>query len=76
MRKLDFPAAPLVLALVLGVRAEEAFRQSLTMSQGSLSIFLSRDLSLIMLLMAAGLLLMPLLRGVRRWKEQSVSDEE
>jgi putative tricarboxylic transport membrane protein len=76
LRKLDFPAAPLILALVLGIRAEESFRQSLTMSQGSLSIFVNRELSLIMLLVAGALLLMPLIRGARRWKEQAVSDED
>jgi putative tricarboxylic transport membrane protein len=76
LRKLDFPAAPLILALVLGIRAEESFRQSLTMSQGSMSIFVNRELSLIMLLVAAALLLMPLFRGARRWKERAVSDED
>jgi putative tricarboxylic transport membrane protein len=35
-KKLDYPLAPLVLALVLGDRAEDSFRQSMLMSQGSL----------------------------------------
>ena len=35
-KKLDYPLAPLVLALVLGDLAENALRQSLIMSQGSL----------------------------------------
>lgn len=39
LKKLDYPLAPLVLALVLGDRTEEAFRQSLLVSQGDLSIF-------------------------------------
>ena len=38
-KKLDYPLAPLVLALVLGDLAENALRQSLIMSQGSLAIF-------------------------------------
>ena len=38
-KKLDYPLAPLVLALVLGDLAENALRQSLIMSQGSLLIF-------------------------------------
>src|SRR5262249_55699438 len=38
-KKLDYPLAPLVLALVLGDMAENALRQSLIMSQGSLGIF-------------------------------------
>ena len=43
-KKLDYPLAPLVLALVLGDKAEDAFRQSMLMSQGSLGIFLSNPL--------------------------------
>ncbi len=39
LKKLDYPLAPLVLALVLGDRTEEAFRQSLLLSQGSLGVF-------------------------------------
>src|SRR5213596_2285470 len=37
-KKLDYPLAPLVLALVLGDLAENALRQSLIMSQGSLDL--------------------------------------
>src|SRR5215510_1208936 len=44
-KKLDYPLAPLVLALVLGDLAENALRQSLIMSQGSLSIFVTRPIS-------------------------------
>jgi len=43
-KKLDYPLAPLVLALVLGNNAEDAFRQSMLMSQGSLSILWSNGL--------------------------------
>jgi len=44
-KKLDYPLAPLVLALVLGDLAENALRQSLIMSQGSLAIFFTRPIS-------------------------------
>jgi len=43
-KKLDYPLAPLVLALVLGDRAESSFRQALLGSQGELSIFFSNGL--------------------------------
>lgn len=43
-KKLDYPLAPLVLAIVLGDRAEEAFRQSMLASQGSLNVFFSNGL--------------------------------
>ncbi|MDB5936990.1 MAG: tctA3 [Massilia sp.] len=38
-KKLDYPLAPLVLALVLGDRAEDSFRQSMLASRGGLGIF-------------------------------------
>ena len=38
-KKLGYPIAPMVLAMVLGDKAEDAFRQSMMMSKGSLSIF-------------------------------------
>ena len=44
-KKLDYPLAPLVLALVLGDMAESALRQSLIISQGSLAIFFNRPIS-------------------------------
>jgi putative tricarboxylic transport membrane protein len=44
-KKLNYPLAPLVLALVLGDMAENALRQSLIMSQGSLLIFFHRPIS-------------------------------
>src|SRR5262249_15069192 len=44
-KKLDYPLAPLVLALVLGDHAENALRQSLIMSQGSLAIFVMRPIA-------------------------------
>jgi putative tricarboxylic transport membrane protein len=43
-KKLDYPLAPLVLALVLGDRAESSFRRSMLISQGDVSIFWSNAL--------------------------------
>jgi putative tricarboxylic transport membrane protein len=43
-KKLDYPLAPLVLALVLGDKAEDAFRQTMLLSQGDLSVFFSNAL--------------------------------
>ncbi len=44
MKKLDYPIAPLILAMVIGDRAEDAFRQSMILSQGSLGILWSNAL--------------------------------
>ncbi|WP_046862539.1 tripartite tricarboxylate transporter permease [Microvirga massiliensis] len=65
-KKLDYPIAPLVLAMVLGDKAEDAFRQSMIMSRGSLSVFWSNGL--VATIMAIGLLLLcwPLISGAVR----------
>jgi len=44
MKKTGYPLAPMVLAIVLGDKAEEAFRQSLLSSGGHLSVFFSNGL--------------------------------
>ena len=44
LKKCNYPLAPMVLAIVLGDKAEEAFRQSLLGSQGSLDVFFSNGL--------------------------------
>ncbi len=43
-KKLDYPLAPLVLALVLGDKAEDSFRQAMLVSQGEVSIMWSNPL--------------------------------
>jgi putative tricarboxylic transport membrane protein len=43
-KKLKYPLAPLVLALVLGKGAESSFRQAMLLSDGSVSIFWSNAL--------------------------------
>lgn len=58
-KKLDYPLAPLVLAMILGDKAEEAFRQSMLMSGGSLGVFWSNPLAGTMMTAAFLLLLSP-----------------
>jgi len=43
-KKLNYPLAPLVLAIVLGDRAEASFRQAMLVSQGDMRIFFSTPL--------------------------------
>jgi putative tricarboxylic transport membrane protein len=75
MKKLDFPAAPLVLAMVLGDALERALRQSLMMSQGNIAVFFQRPISSLMLLFAVVLLLIPLAHRVRSWKVKAIEQE-
>jgi TctA family transporter len=46
IRKLKFEAAPLILGFILGPMIEVAFRQSLLISSGKFSVFVSRPISL------------------------------
>jgi putative tricarboxylic transport membrane protein len=70
MHKLDYPAAPLILGLVLGGALERALRQSLMMSDGDLSIFVTRPISAAMLLLTALVLLIPVLKQFDRWRRR------
>src|SRR5258705_5809448 len=60
-KKLNYPLAPLVLAIVLGDRAEAAFRQAMLVSQGELSVFFSNSLVGSLTGLALFLLLWPLI---------------
>jgi len=64
-KKLDYPLAPLVLALVLGDRAEDSFRQSMLMSQGDISIMFANPLVSSITTLALALLLWPLVPALR-----------
>ncbi len=65
-KKLNYPLAPLVLALVLGDMAESAFRQSMIISQGSVTVFWSNGL--VGSIMGIGLLILlsPLLIAAKK----------
>jgi putative tricarboxylic transport membrane protein len=63
-KKLDYPLAPLVLALVLGDKAEDSFRQAMLVSQGEVSIMWSNPLVGGITTLALILLLWPLLARV------------
>ncbi|MDI1261677.1 MAG: tripartite tricarboxylate transporter permease, partial [bacterium] len=74
LKKCNYPLAPLVLAIVLGDKAEEAFRQSLLGSQGSLGIFFSNTLvSTIMILGLIALFWSVIQQGYSRLRGAPVS---
>ncbi len=64
-KKLDYPLAPMVLAIVLGDRMEDAFRQSMLSSQGALGIFWHNGLSGTITTLALLMLVWPLLGKLR-----------
>ncbi len=72
MRKLEFPAAALILGMVLGDSLERALRQSLMMSQGDIAILVTRPISGVLLSVAALILCLPLVRKVRYWRVEAI----
>jgi len=69
-RKLDYPLAPMVLALVLGDLTERTFRQSMIMSHGSLGIlfdFTNNPIAATLMYLSILLFFMPMAGGLIRW---------
>ena len=64
LRKLDYPMAPAVLAIVLGPLAEVSMRQSLTIGHGSFGIFFSRPISGTIMVIAVVLFALPAIKIV------------
>jgi putative tricarboxylic transport membrane protein len=62
-KKLRYPLAPLVLALVLGDRAEENFRNAIKGSQGDMLVFFSNALVGGLTTLALVLLFWPVIRA-------------
>ncbi len=61
MKKFEYEGAPLVLAYVLGPMLEMALRQSLTMSNGSFAIFVTRPISAVGIIVSILLVVSPIL---------------
>ena len=74
-KKLDYPLAPMVLALVLGDKAEDSFRQAMLVSQGELSIMWSNPLVGSITTLALILLLWPLISKALKKIRPSAPDE-
>ena len=66
MRKLDYPMAPAVLAIVLGPLAEASMRQSLLINHGNPMIFFDRPISGPIMGIAIVLFLLPAVQALRR----------
>lgn len=66
MRKLDYPLAPAVLAIVLGPLAETSMRQALLQADGNFTIFFQRPISGTIMVLAVVLLVLPLIKLLRR----------
>lgn len=70
MRLFNFPAAPFILAFILGGMMEQSLRQSLTISGGSWSIFYTSPIAMSLIALAVITLVVPAIRDrIRRKKE-------
>jgi putative tricarboxylic transport membrane protein len=76
LRKLNYPVAPMVLAIVLGPLAERSLRQSLLASQGDMMIFVERPLSAAFLVIGLALFVYPILQLARHKKRQGAPSGE
>ncbi|WP_144428102.1 tripartite tricarboxylate transporter permease [Azospirillum thiophilum] len=69
LKKLDCEPAPLLLGFVLGPLLEENLSRAMLLSQGDLSVFVTRPISAGLMAVAAGLLALILLPAFRRQRE-------
>jgi putative tricarboxylic transport membrane protein len=68
MRRHGFPTAPAVIGLILGPMAETQLRRALSISQGDMTVFLTRPLSATFLAITALLVVVPFV--VRRYRRR------
>jgi TctA family transporter len=75
-RKLDCPAAPLLLGMVLGPQLEEQLRRALLLSDGNWLVFIERPISLGFLLVGAVLVLLIALPAIRTTRKVAFAEED
>lgn len=76
LTKLDFEPAPLLLGFILGPMLEENLRRSMLISRGDPSIFVTRPLSAILLVLALVLLASMLVPAIRHKKDQVIVESD
>jgi TctA family transporter len=73
--KLKCEGAPLLLGLVLGPMMEENFRRALLLARGEYSTFVTRPLSLALLVAAAALICIVALPSIKKKREETFVEE-
>jgi putative tricarboxylic transport membrane protein len=59
MRRFDFPAAPVVVGMILGPMAEAQLRNAMSIGEGRWTVFLERPASLVLLAIVLSVLVLP-----------------
>ena len=75
-KKLDCEPAPLLLGFVLGKLMEEYLRRALTISRGDATVFFTRPLSLVLLILAAILLVLVFSPKIARKREEAFQGDD
>ena len=76
MSKLRCEPAPLLLGFVLGPLLEENLRRAMILSRGDPSTFITRPISLALLLMAAAVLVLVFLPQIRRRRDEVFTESD
>ncbi|SFL73986.1 putative tricarboxylic transport membrane protein [Gracilibacillus orientalis] len=71
MRMFAFPAPPFILAFILGGMMEQSFRQSMTISNGSISIMFENNISLVLIILSVLSFSFPIAKSI--WSKKKVS---
>ena len=74
LRKMKYPLAPFLLAMILGPMMETNFRQSMMIARGNVAIFLQRPFSAVILILA--FLLLFLLFFVTGGRKQAIAEKD
>jgi TctA family transporter len=73
--KLDCEAAPLLLGFVLGPMMEENLRRALLLSRGDPAVFVTRPISLVLLVLSALLIAIVMAPSIRKKREEAFIEE-
>ena len=76
MKKFDYAAAPMMMAMVLSPLMENSLRQSLLLSHGDFLIFFTRPLSATLMAVAICLLILPALPWLKARKWEGLKDSD
>ncbi|SCW90508.1 putative tricarboxylic transport membrane protein [Rhizobium mongolense subsp. loessense] len=76
MRRYDFPTSPVIIGMILGPFAEQQFRRAMTISQGDLSVFFTRPISVTLITISVLALVMPVIFGFLRSRNAACTDAE
>ena len=75
-RKLECEPAPMLLGFILGPMMEEFLRRALLLSKGDPSVFVTRPISAVMLLLAAAAMITVLTPAIRKKRAEAFHEEE